>query len=107
MTLVRTADPELRAKAYQELYRVYGEDAPILGQIYQNIVRDWKNDERRFARLQEPISVRNTVNDLPDEVIDTLLKVARKNIDIFHRYFKLKARKMVWISCAGTISMRR
>jgi len=42
MALVRTADPDLRARAYQELYRVYGEDAPILGQIYQHIVRDWK-----------------------------------------------------------------
>ncbi len=87
MTLVRTADPDLRAKAYQELYRVYGEDAPILGQIYQNIVRDWKNENVGLRGYKSPISVRNTVNDLPDEVINTLLEVARKNIDIFHRYF--------------------
>jgi len=46
---------------------------------------------RGFA---SPISVRNTINDLPDEVIDTLLEVARKNIGIFHRYFRLKARKL-------------
>jgi len=94
MALVRTADPDLREKAYQELYRVYGEDAPILGQIYQNIVRDWKNENVGLRGFTSPISVRNTDNDLPDEVIDTLLDVARKNIGIFHRYFRLKARKL-------------
>ena len=91
---MRTADPDLRARAYQELYRVYGEDAPILGQIYQNIVRDWKNENIGLRGFTSPIAVRNTVNDLPDDVIDTLLEVARKNIGIFHRYFKIKARKI-------------
>ena len=94
MALVRTTDPDLRARAYQELYRVYGQDAPILGQIYQNIVRDWKNENVGLRGFASPISVRNLDNDLPDEVIDTLLDVARKNIGIFHRYFRLKARKL-------------
>ena len=94
MALVRTADPDLRARAYQELYRVYGEDAPILGQIYQNIVRDWKNENVSLRGFASPISVRNTINDLPDEVIDTLLDVTRKNIGVFHRYFRLKAQKL-------------
>ncbi len=94
MALVRTADPDLRARAYQELYRVYGEDAPILGQIYQNIVRDWKNENVSLRGFASPISVRNTINDLPDEVIDTLLDVTRKNIGIFHRFFRLKAKKL-------------
>ena len=94
MALVRTADPDLRARAYQELYRVYGEDAPILGQIYQNIVRDWKNENVSLRGFASPISVRNTINDLPDEVIDTLLDVTRKNIGIFHRFFRLKAQKL-------------
>ena len=94
MALVRNPDPDLRAKAYQELYRVYGNDAPILGQIYQNIVRDWKNENVALRGFTSPISVRNTINDLPDDVIDTLLEVSRKNIGIFHRFFRLKARKL-------------
>ena len=47
MALVRSSDPDLRAKAYQELYRVYGEDGLILGQMYQTVARDWKNEEVR------------------------------------------------------------
>lgn len=92
MALVRGDDAELRARAYQELYRVYGEDAPILGQIYQGLVRDWRNENVNLRGFKQPMAVRNQINDLPDEVIDTLIEVARKNIGIFHRYFKVKAK---------------
>ncbi len=92
MALVRESDPALREQAYQELYRVYANDAPILGQIYQAIVRDWRNENIGLRKFGDPISVRNLVNDLPDQVIDTLLDTTRKNLSIFHRFFALKAR---------------
>ena len=92
MAYVRTSDPDLRAAAYQELYRVYGEQAPILGQIYQGIVRDWRNENLQLRGFKSPIAVRNLVNDLPDEVIEKLIDVTRKNIGIFHRFFKYKAK---------------
>ncbi len=92
MTLVRDADPHLRARAYQELYRVYGADGDILGQMYQTIVRDWRNEEVALRHHKSPISARNLANDLPDEVIDLLLEVAQKNTAVFQRFFKLKAR---------------
>ena len=38
MVYVRQHDRDLRAKAYQELYRVYGDDGPILG-LY--LTRRW------------------------------------------------------------------
>ena len=94
MVLARSDDADLRAQAYQELYRVYGHDAPILGQIYQNLVRDWRNENVSLRGFKSPISVRNQVNDLPDTVIETLLDVSRKNSGIFHRYFQLKAKKL-------------
>ncbi len=92
MALVRGSDPDLRARAYQELYRVYGDDGLILGQMYQTVVRDWKNEEVTLRHFKTPISARNLANDLPDEVIELLLKVAKKNIGTFQRFFKLKAK---------------
>ncbi|MGB4594441.1 MAG: M3 family oligoendopeptidase [Anaerolineaceae bacterium] len=92
MALVRTDDADLRARAYQELYRVYGEDAPILGQIYQGLVRDWRNENVTLRGFKSPMAVRNQINDLPDEVINTLIEVTRQNIGIFHRYFRVKAK---------------
>ena len=92
MVHVRSADPDLRAAAYQELYRVYGEDGPILGQMYQTLVRDWRNEHVVMRRHHSPLAVRNLHNDIPDTVIDTLLEVARANVGLFQRFFRLKAR---------------
>ena len=92
MSYVRMADPDLRAAAYQELYRVYGQDGLILGQMYQTVVRDWRNENINLRGYKSPISARNLGNDIPDEVVDTLLEVCQKNAPIFQRFFKLKAR---------------
>ena len=89
---VRHHDPNLRAAAYQELYRVYGNDSSILGQIYQNVARDWYNENITLRKYPSPISVRNLHNHLPDEVIETLLDVSRANAEVFRRFFRLKAR---------------
>jgi len=94
MSLVRSSDPDLRARAYRELYKVYGDDAPILGQMYQTIVRDWRNEEVTLRHHKTPISARNLANDLPDEVIDLLLETCRANTAVFERFFKLKARML-------------
>ena len=94
MTYVRMPDANLRAQAYQELYRVYGNDGPILGQMYQTLARDWRNELLNLRGYKTPISPRNLHNDIPDEVVNTLLNVSQKNAGIFQRFFKLKARML-------------
>ena len=94
MAYVQGGDADLRAKAYQELYRVYGEDGPILGQMYQTRARDWHNENIELRKFSSAISVRNLGNDIPDEAVDALLRVARKNAKIFQRYFRLKAKQL-------------
>jgi oligoendopeptidase F len=85
-------DPDLRAKSYQEQFRVFGNDGPILGQMYQTRVRDWHNENISLRKFGSPIAARNLSNDVPDEAVDALLSVARRNVGIFQRYFKLKAK---------------
>jgi oligoendopeptidase F len=92
MVLARSANPDHRAAAYQELYRVFGEDGPILGQMYQTLIRDWRAENIDLRGYASPISARNLVNDLPDEVVETLLEVCEANAEVFQRFFKLKAR---------------
>ncbi|RPI33479.1 MAG: M3 family oligoendopeptidase [Chloroflexota bacterium] len=92
MVYARQHKPELRAQAYQELYRVYGNDSAILGQMYQTIVRDWRNEQVDLRKFSTPIAARNLTNDIPDDVVDTLLDVAQRNAGLFQRYFQLKAR---------------
>ena len=90
----RDADPDLRAAAYQEFFRVYSGDATILGQIYQYMVRDWRSENVDLRAYSDPLAVRNLLNDMPDEVVQTLLAVCRQNAPLFHRYFRLKAQAL-------------
>jgi oligoendopeptidase F len=90
----RSLDANLRKGAYQALTKVYDRDAVILGQIYQFISRDWRSEGMGLRGYASPISVRNIANDVPDEVVNTLLEVCKKNVILFHRFFKLKAK---WI----------
>lgn len=89
---VHSAKPDVRAAAYQELFRVYGDAGPVLGLIYQNYVRDYVNEHVKIRGMKSPIAFRNLVNDVPDEVVNSLLDVTKKNAHIFHRFFKLKAK---------------
>ena len=94
MRFAQGSDPKMRAAAYQELYRVYGEAGPILGQIYQTVARDWHNENISLRKFSDPLSVRNLANDIPNEAVDALLETARKNTNIFKRYFNLKAKTL-------------
>ena len=92
MVYAQHHDPNTRAAVYQELYRVYGDDSLILGQIYQTMVRDWGNEQVSLRGFSSPISARNLANAVPDEVVETLLEVCRSNAGLFQRFFRLKAR---------------
>ncbi len=83
--------PEMRAAAYRELYRVYGDEAKVLAQIYVNRVRDWHSENVQLRGYDSPLAVRNVANDLPDAAVEALLDACAQNAHLFHRYFKLKA----------------
>jgi oligoendopeptidase F len=91
---VRDPSPDVRAAAYQELYRVYGDQATVLGQIYSHRARDWASEQVALRGFESPVSVRNLENDIPDPVVETLLDVCRANMPVFHRYFRFKARRL-------------
>ena len=101
MTHVRSSNPDMREAAYKEMYRVYSEQGTVLGQIYSYRVRDWANEQVQLRHFDSPIAVRNLENDIPDDVVDTLLNVIATETEVFHRYFNLKAK---WL---GVSKLRR
>jgi oligoendopeptidase F len=92
MVYVRHPNAEIRENAYQELYRVFGEDGPILGQMYQTVARDWKNEQMGLRKYSSPIATRNLINDIPDETVELLLDICQENASVFQRFFRLKAK---------------
>lgn len=96
-----STDSKARAKSYQEQFRVYGNDGVILGQMYQTRLRDWHNENVNLRKFSSAIAARNLTNDIPEQAVEALLNTARRNVKIFQRYFKLKAKH------AGMKKLRR
>ncbi|MBI3538477.1 MAG: M3 family oligoendopeptidase, partial [Chloroflexi bacterium] len=94
MTHVRSASPQVRAAAYRELYRVFGNDGKVLAQVYAYRAQDWASEQLQLRKFKSPMAVRNLINDVPDAATDALLQVCRANVSVFQRYFKRKAK---WI----------
>ncbi len=92
MSYASNPSANLRAGAYKELYRVYGEDTDVLAHIYAARIRDWTEEQVKVRKFASPISVRNLQNDIPDPVVETLLSVIRDNAALFQRFFRFKAR---------------
>jgi len=89
---IRSPSSHLRKAAYQELFRVYGNQKNVIGEMYKTLVSDWKNEGLTLRRYRSPLAVRNVANDIPDEAVETLLATCRKNASLFQQYFYLKAR---------------
>lgn len=85
-------NPEEREAGYKSLLRKYAQHSDLLGEIYRGVVRDWRNEYIKMRHYPSPISMRNLGNDIPDEAVDTLLSVCRKNASIFQRFFEYKAK---------------
>jgi len=94
VTLVRSPDFRTREAAYKALFEVYKKNSGVLGEIYQNVVIQWRDEAISMRGYKSPISVRNISNDLDDETVEALLQVCRKNSSVFQDYFKEKAKML-------------
>jgi len=93
-TLVRSKNPKIREAAYKSLLTKYQENKGVIGQIYQNIVLNWKNEGMDMRGFQNPISIQNISNDVDDKTINVMLDVCKKNAPVFQKYFKQKAKRV-------------
>ena len=85
-------DREKRKKSYDLVLERYGENENVLGEIYKDIVNNWKNENLKVRKFKSPIQVRNLANDIPDEAVEAMLNVVKKNVHLFQEYFKIKAK---------------
>jgi len=92
ISLIRGPRAKEREFAYKALFKTYEKNSGVLGEIYQNLVTQWKDENISIRRFKSPISVRNIYNNIDDTTIETLLSVCRKNVNMFHDYFKEKAK---------------
>ena len=91
---VRSANPRVRETAYKTILTKYFQNKGVTGEIYQNIVLNWKNEGIEIRGHKSPISMRNIGNDVDDKTIESLLTVCRKNSPVFQKFFLQKAKML-------------
>ena len=91
---VRSTNPKIRETAYKTILTKYTENKGVIGEIYQNIVLNWKNEGMELRGYKSPISMRNIGNDVDDKTIESLLSICKKNSPVFQKFFVQKAKML-------------
>jgi oligoendopeptidase F len=92
VSFVRSPDGNRREAAYKSLLQVYKRNSGVLGEIYQNIIMQWRDEAILMRGYRSPISVRNIANNLDDATVEALLAACRHNVAMFHDYFIEKSK---------------
>jgi oligoendopeptidase F len=92
LSLVRSPKANEREYAYKALFKTYEKNSGVLGEIYQNLVTQWRDENISIRGFNSAISVRNIYNNIDDATVETLLSVCKENAHLFHDYFLEKAR---------------
>jgi len=91
-TLFRSKKAKTREAAYKSLFSKFSENKGVTGEIYQNIVLNWRDEGVGMRGFSSPIMIRNISNNVDNETAKTLLDVCKKNSKIFQKYFLQKAK---------------
>ena len=91
MVYVRDSDGATRKNAYVSLLDKYGKSRNVLGEIYHNVVLNYRNEYVSLRKYDSPISVMNAGNNIDDSTVDALLDVCSERAVTFQRYFARKA----------------
>ena len=91
LDMMTDPDPEVRKKAGLSRSAVLAENGRLMALVLNTIAKD-KAVEDRWRGFGRPVSPRNLVNDVEDDVVDALAAtVTRRMPELTHRYYALKA----------------
>ncbi|MFA5894878.1 MAG: M3 family metallopeptidase, partial [Candidatus Shapirobacteria bacterium] len=88
---VHDVNPKKRESAYRALFKEHYKNIDKFFVIYQSVVKDW-GYEAKLRGYKSAIEVRNFGNHVPNDAIETLLRVCREERKVFWRYFETKAK---------------
>ncbi len=91
---VRSTNPKIRETSYKTILGKYTKNKGVIGEIYQNIVLNWRDEGIEIRGYESPISMRNIGNDVDDKTIESLLAVCKKNSPVFQKFFLQKAKML-------------
>jgi oligoendopeptidase F len=93
ISLYQSPDRDLRRRANQRVYKGLGEDEII----WASAIRSVCEDHMQMCELRSyptPMTQSLIANDVQQKTIDSLMKTIEKNVGLYQRYLKLKAKLM-------------
>ena len=92
MILRRSSQDALVRADADERWHMKHASSQALAELYVATAKDWHNEYVKVRKYHSPMSVVNFENELSDEVVEALLDSCRRNVGLFQRYFKAKAK---------------
>ncbi len=91
LSLLQDPDRAVRAAAAAAITETLGEKSHTLTFIYNTLLQE-KATSDRLRSYDHPEQARDEVNELPSEVVRTVIDVCAANYDVVARYYQLKQR---------------
>lgn len=90
-TLRQDPKEEVRKKAFESISKTFLDKRAqmVYGNIYANIVKDCVSDVK-LRGFDSVMSAQNVSEELPNEIVDTLMQVVSQNYPIYHKFLTIK-----------------
>ncbi|MCB9497332.1 MAG: M3 family oligoendopeptidase [Fibrobacteria bacterium] len=97
----RNPDPALRKAAHEAFLGVYARNGLVLSHVFNTLCQDHEID-MEVRGYSHPMQRTHMNNSLPDETVETMMRVVRESYPIAQRFWKAKAKLLGMEKLANT-----
>lgn len=91
LALLHHPSAELRERAFGTFLKKHEEHSILFSAVFNNVALD-HSQEMELRSYDHPMEPTNLGNEIPNEVVESLMQVSEKNYPLAQEYFRLKAR---------------
>ncbi|MBJ6749318.1 M3 family oligoendopeptidase [Geomonas anaerohicana] len=91
LALLHHPDAELRERAFGTFLKKHEEHSILYSAVFNNVALD-HSQEMELRNYSHPMEPTNLGNEIPNEVVESLMQVSEKNYPLAQEYFRLKAK---------------
>ncbi|QXE91130.1 M3 family oligoendopeptidase [Geomonas subterranea] len=91
LALLHHPDAALRERAFGTFLKKHEEHSILYSAVFNNVALD-HSQEMELRNYSHPMEPTNLGNEIPNEVVESLMQVSEKNYPLAQEYFRLKAR---------------
>jgi oligoendopeptidase F len=104
-SLLTHPDRDTRISANKSIYSLLGGDEEIFSTALRNVCGNWVKTYKR-RKYNNPLHHSLIFNDTTEEIILNLMHTIEKNVEVYRRYLRIKAKllKLPKLTCADVVA---